>query len=247
MRSLAILFPRLLRDRLLRSVVATALVLLLTSPLLRTGDSGFSDGYMVGGEPGAASTANLVGLLLALAAPWLAEGIVSDLRRTGIGPFLLTRPIFRPGLYFARWLAGLVCLVGVAIATAVLINTAWNGRGVSGPGLSVAGSIGAGLVIWVWVGSTVLLLSVALDRGEALAGMLLLAIPIAFTAALPPTDLLARVARVLPVRPMLSAARSLLAGDLPAPLGLVVAGSWGLAMLGIGLLVASRRDWRAGD
>jgi len=247
MRSLAILFPRLLRDRLLRSVVATALVLLLTSPLLRTGDSGFSDGYMVGGEPGAASTANLVGLLLALAAPWLAEGIVSDLRRTGIGPFLLTRPIFRPGFYFARWLTGLVCLVGVAIATAVLINTVWNGGGGSGPGLSLAGSIGAGVVIWVWVGSTVLLLSVVLDRGEALAGMLLLAVPIALTAALPPTDLLARVTRMLPVRPMLSAARSLLAGDLPAPFGLVVAGSWGLAMLGIGLLVASRRDWRAGD
>jgi ABC-type transport system involved in multi-copper enzyme maturation permease subunit len=246
MRSLAILFPRLLRDRLLRSVVATALVLLLTSPLLRTGDSGFSDGYMVGGEPGAASTANLVGLLLALAAPWLAEGIVSDLRRTGSGPLLLTRPIFRPGFYLARWLAGLVCLVGVAIGTAALINTVWNGRGGSGPGLSLAGSIGAGLVIWVWVGSTVVLLSAVLDRGEALAGTLLVAIPIALTAALPPTDLLVGAARVLPVRPMLSAARALLAGDLPESSGLLSAGSWGLAMLGIGLLVASRRDWRAG-
>ena len=246
MRSLARLFPRLLRDRFTRSVVATALVLLLTSPLLRFGESAFSDGYMVGGEPGAASTANLVGLLLALAAPWLAEGIVSDLRRNGTGPLLLTRPIPRPGFYFARWLAGLVCLAGVAITAAAIINTVWSATGGSGPGLSLAGSIGAGLVIWVWVGSTVLLLSAVLDRGEALAGTLLVAIPIALTASLPPTDLLAGAARVLPVRLMLSAARTLLAGDLPVPSGLVATGIWGLAILGIGLFAASRRDWRAG-
>ena len=242
MRSLARLFPRLLRDRLPRSVVATALVLLLTSPLLRFGESAFSDGYMVGGEPGAASTANLVGLLLALAAPWLAEGIVSDLRRNGTGPLLLTRPIPRPGFYFARWLAGLVCLTVVAITVAAIINTVWSARGGSGPGLSLAGSIGAGLVIWVWVGSTVLLLSAVLDRGEALAGTLLVAIPIALTVSLPPTDLLAGAAHVPPVRPMLSAARTLLAGNLPAPSSLVETGIWGLAILGIGLLFASRRD-----
>jgi ABC-type transport system involved in multi-copper enzyme maturation permease subunit len=247
MRSLARLFPRLLRDLLPRSVVATALVLLLTSPLLRFGESAFSDGYMVGGKPGAASTANLVGLLLALAAPWLAEGIVSDLRRNGTGPLLLTRPIPRPGFYVSRWLAGLVCLAGVAITTAAIINMVWSAGGGSGPGLSLAGAIGAGLVIWVWIGSTVLLLSAVLDRGEALAGTLLVAIPIALTASLAPTDLLAGAARVLPVRPMLSAARALLAGDVPAPSGLVATGSWGLAFLGIGLLVASRRDWRAAD
>ena len=244
MRSLARLFPRLLRDLIPRSVVATALVLLLTSPLLRFGESAFSDGYMAGGAPGAASTANLVGLLLALAAPWLAEGIVSDLRRNGTGPLLLTRPIPRPGFYFARWLAGLVCLAGVAITTAAIINIAWSAGGGSGPGLSLAGSIGAGLVIWVWVGSTVLLLSAFLDRGEALAGTLLVAIPIALTAALPPTDLLVSALRVLPVRQMLSSARAVLAGDVPELSGLVAAGSWGLTILGIGLLVASRRDWR---
>ena len=86
MRSCAILFPRLLRDRLPRSFVATALVLLFTSPLLRFGESGFADGYMAGGEPGAASTAHLVGLLLALVSPWLAEGVVS---MVGAAVFLL--------------------------------------------------------------------------------------------------------------------------------------------------------------
>ena len=245
MRSLGTLFPRLVRDRLALSVVATALVLLLTSPLLRFGESGFADGYMAGGEPGAASTAKLVGLLLALAAPWLAEGVVSDLRRNGSGPLLLTRPISRPGFYFARWLAGCVCLAGVAIVTAATINIAWRASGGSGPGLSLAGSVGAGFVIWIWVGSTVLLLSAVLDRGEALVGTLLVAIPIALTASLPTTDLLAGAARVMPVRPMLSAARALLVGEVPMQTTLLKTGGWGLAILGVGLLVASRRDWRS--
>ena len=246
MRSLAVLFPRLLRDRLSRSVVATALVLLFTSPLLRAGKSGFADGYMAGGKLGAASTANLVGLLLALAAPWLAEGVVSDLRRNGSGPLLLTRPISRPGFYFARWLAGFGGLASVAITAASTINIAWSVGGGSGPGLSLAGSIVAGLVIWVWVGSTVLLLSAVLDRGEALAGALFVAIPIVLTASLPTTDRLAGAGRVLPVRPMLSAARALLAGDVPVHSSLVTTGVWGLTILGIGLFVTSRRDWRGG-
>lgn len=247
MKPLAVLFPRLVTDRLTRSIVATALVLLLTSPLLRFGESGFADGYMAGGEPGAASTANLVTLLLALTSPWLAEGVVSDLRRNGIGPLLLTRPISRPALYLFRWLAGLVCLTGVATVAASTINIAWSAGGGGGSGLSLIGSIGAGLVIWVWVGSTVLLLSAFLDRGEALAGALLVAIPIPLTAALPATDLLARVARVVPVRPMLSAARALLASEVPIQSNLVTTGGWGLAVLGIGLFVACRRHWRAGD
>ena len=247
MRPYATLLPRLLRDRLARSVGATAFVLLLTSPLLRFGESGFADGYMVGAEPGAASTANLVGLLLALVSPWLAEGVVSELRCNGSGPLLLTRPISRPALYLVRWLAGLVSLTVVALATATTINIAWSASGGSGPDLSLVGSIGAGLVIWAWVGSTVLLLSAVLDRGEALAGALLVAIPIAMTAALPSADLLARAARVLPVRPVLSAARTSLAGSVPEPSTLVEAGCWGLAMLGVGLFIASRRDWRAGD
>lgn len=247
MRSLAVLFPRLLRDRLSRSFVATVLVLLFTSPLLRTGESGFADGYMAGGEPGAASTAKLVGLLLALAAPWLAEGVVSDLRRNGSGPLLLTRPISRPGFYFARWLAGFVCLASVAVIAASTINIAWSAGGGSGPGLSLAGSIGAGFVIWIWVGSTVLLLSAVLDRGEALAGTLLVAIPIALTASLPTTDLMASVARLMPVRPILNAARAFLTGDVPVLSTLVTTGGWGLTILGIGLFVASRWDWRAGD
>ena len=247
MRSVAILFPRLLRDRLTRSLLATALVLLLTAPLLTSGESGFSDGYMAGREPGAASTANLLGLLLALASPWLAEGIVSELRRNGTGSLVLTRPIPRAGFYLARWVAGLVCLAGVAFATASLVNIVWHARGGSGPGLSPGGSIAAGIVIWVWVGSTVLLCSAALERGEALAGMLLVAVPIALTASLPPTALLARVAHPLPVRPMLSAARAFLAGELPSASGLVATGIWGLSVLGIGLFIASRRDWRADD
>ena len=247
MNSIAALFPRLLRDKLSRSVVATALVLLLTSPLLRFGESGFADGYMARGVPGAASTANLVGLLLALTAPWLAEGVVSDLRRSGNGPLLLTRPISRPGFFFARWLAGFVCLAGVAIIVSAIVNLVWSANGGPGPGLSLAGSIGAGLVIWLWVGSIVLLLSAVLERGEALAGALLVAIPVALTASLPTTDPLAAAARILPVRQMLGAARALLAGDVPVQSTLVTTGGWSLSILGVGLLVASRRDWRAGD
>ena len=247
MKSCATLFPRLLRDRLPRSFVATALVLLLTSPLLRSGESGFADGYMAGAEPGAASTAQLVGLLLALVSPWLAEGVVSDLRRNGSGPLLLTRPISRPALYLARWLAGLFSLIIVALVAVTTINIAWSTGGGIGPDLSLVGSIGAGSVTWVWVGSTVLLLSAVLDRGEALAGALLVAIPITMTAVLPTADLLARAARVLPVRPMLRAARASLAGSFPEQSTLLTTGCWGLVVLGIGLFVACRRDWRAGD
>jgi ABC-type transport system involved in multi-copper enzyme maturation permease subunit len=247
MKSLALLFPRLVTDRLTRSIVTTALVLLLTSPLLRFGESAFADGYMAGGETGAASTANLVTLLLALASPWLAEGVVSDLRRNGSGPLLLTRPIFRPGLYLARWLAGSVGLAGVAFVASSMINIAWSVGGGSGPDLSLAGSIGAGLVIWVWVGSTVLLLSAVLDRGEALAGALFVAIPISLTVLPPSTDVLAGAARLLPVRPMLNASRAFLTGDVPALPTLLTTSGWSLTILGIGLFVACRRDWRAGD
>ena len=247
MRSCAILFPRLLRDRLPRSFVATALVLLFTSPLLRFGESGFADGYKAGGEPGAASTAHLVGLLLALVSPWLAEGVVSDLRRNGSGPLLLTRPISRPALYLARWLAGLVSLDIVALVAATTINVAWSTGGGIGPDLSLVGTLGAGLVTWIWVGSTVLLLSAVLDRGEALVGALLVAIPIAMTAVLPTADLLARAARVLPVRPMLRAVRGSLEGNIPEQPALLTTGCWGLIVLGIGLFAACRRDWRAGD
>ena len=247
MSSIAALFPRLLRDKLPRSIAATGLVLLLTSPLLRFGESGFADGYMAQGVPGAASTANLVGLLLALTAPWLAEGVVSGVRRSGSGPLLLTRQIYSTGFYFARWLAGFVCLAGVAIVVSAIINLVWRANGGAGPGLSLAGSIGAGLVIWLWVGSIVLLLSAVLERGEALAGALLVAIPVALTASLPTTDPLAAAARILPVRQMLGAARALLAGDVPVQSTLVTTGGWSLAILGVGLFVASRRDWQAGD
>jgi ABC-type Na+ efflux pump permease subunit len=188
-----------------------------------------------------------VGLLLAVTAPWLAEGVVSDLRRSGSGSLLLTRPISRPGFYFARWLAGFVCLAGVAIIVSAIVNLVWSANGGPGPGLSLAGSIGAGLVIWAWVGSTVLLLSAVLERGEAVAGALLVAIPIALTASLPTTDPLAAAARVLPVRQMLGAARALLAGDIPVQSALVTTGCWSLAILGVGLFVASRRDWQAGE
>lgn len=245
MKPLARLFPRMVRDRLPRSVIATSIVLLLTSPLLRIGESGFADGYMAGGGQGAASTANLVALLLALTSPWVADGMVSELRRNGNGPLLLARPISRPAFYLARWLAGLVCLSVVALVAASSINIAWSARGGSGPGLSVAGSIAAGVVIWVWAGSAMLLLSAVLERGEALAGTLLVAIPVVLTSALPPTDLLAAAARVLPVRQMCSAARAFLAGGVPDFRTLVTTGGWGVAILGAGLLISSRRDWSA--
>ena len=141
----------------------------------------------------------------------------------------------------------IVSLTIVALVAATTINVVWSTGGGIGPDLSLVGSISAGLVTWVWVGSTVLLLSALMDRGEALVGALLVAIPIAMTAVLPTTDLLARAARVLPVRPMLRAVRVSLAGNIPEQPALLTTGCWGVVVLGIGLFVACRRDWRAGD
>ncbi len=247
MRSLTRLLPRLLRDRLPRSTAATILILFLSSPLWARSGSGFSDGYMRNAEPGAASVAKVLALLLALAAPWLAEGIVSDLRLGGHGPILLTRPVPRAGFYLARWVAGLGAITAAAITTSSVLNLVWSLRIEGGNGLSLLGSAGAALVIWVWVGSAVLLLSAVLDRGEALLGALLVAIPVALTFAVPPGSRLAEAAETLPTRPMLGAARDLLAGRGPEGIGLSIVLGWGVAALWAGLAAATRRDMTVGD
>jgi len=247
MRSLARLLPRQFLDRLPRAILATILVLLLTSPLWARNGSGFSDGYGMNAESGAAGVARLLCLLLALAAPWLAEGVVSDLRLGGTGPFLLARPVPRAGVYLARWIAGLGGIVAAAVAISTILNLIWNLRPGDGHGLSIVGSAGAALVIWVWVGSVVLLLSAVVDRGEVLAGALVVVLPVALTIALPPGSLLAGAAELTPTRPMLHLARDLMAGRGWRVQEWLVVSVWGFSTLCVGLVVATRRDLTAAD
>ncbi|MGW8281956.1 MAG: hypothetical protein ACWGON_01545 [Gemmatimonadota bacterium] len=247
MRSLARLLPRQFVDRLPRVLLATILVLLLTSPLWTRNGSGFSDGYRMNAEPGAAAVARLLCLLLALAAPWLAEGIVSDLRLRGTGPFMLARPVPRAGVYLVRWVAGLAGIVVAAIAISTILNLISNLRPAYGHGLSIVGSAGGALIIWVWVGSVVLLLSAVLDRGEVLAGALVVVLPVALTVALPPGSLLAGAAELIPTRPMLHMARDLMAGHGPRVHELLLVSVWGFSTLWVGLVVATRRDLAAAD
>lgn len=247
MRSLVRLLPRQILDRLPRAILATILILLLTSPLWASSESGFSDGYGMDAEPGAVAVARLLCLLLALAAPWMAEGVVSGSRLDGTAPLTLARPVPRAGVYLARWVAGLGAIVAVAIAVSTILDLICNQRPGDGQGLSIVGAAGAALVIWMWVGSAVLLLSAVLNRGEALVGALVVVTPLALAVALPPGSALAEAAEFIPTRTMLAIARDLLAGrgaNLYEPL---LVGAWGLGTLSIGLAVATRRDMRASD
>ncbi len=243
----AILIGGLVRDRLARAAVATAIMLSLTMPLLVRGTSdaaaGFRDGSSAGGLSGTSTVIPIVALLLGLSAAWLAEGIVSELRRDGSAPLVLTRPGPRSGYFMARWMAGLVCLATVGLLTALVLNGAARLAGVAGTGLSPVGAAGAAAASWLWIGSAVLLLSSLLDRGEALAGALLLVLPVSLAALLPPGALLARAAAALPSRTVLDISRTLLAADpvIGSHLGRVAA--WGAGSLALGLFIAVQREW----
>ncbi|MCL7981638.1 MAG: ABC transporter permease subunit [marine benthic group bacterium] len=246
---ISILFPRLVRDRFPRAAVATAVLLSLTVPLLMRGASdaaaGVRDGISAGPASGTATVIPIVALLLALAAAWLADGVVSDLKRDGSAPLVLTRPVSRIGYFTARWLAGFACLAGAGLVTALVLNGAARFSGFVGPGLSPVGALGAAAASWLWVGSAVLVLSSLLERGEALAGALLLVLPFFLTGMLAPGNSIARVAAVLPSRTVLDVSRTLLAGDpvIGSHLGRVAA--WGAGSVALGLFLAVRREWSA--
>jgi len=248
-RSLARLFPRLVVDRAARAVVVTTALLALTAPLmLRQGSAygaGLSDGLSVGGTRGATLVVNLLAFGLALAAAWLSEGVVSGLRRDGSGPLLLTRPVSRSGLFMAHWLAGLTALAAVALAIVATLNGIRHAAEGSGSPMSVSGAVGAAIVTWTWVGSVVLLCSSLLERGEALAGALLVILPISLAAILPTGSLPARLSGLLPSRDVLTTSRDLLAGQTVSRHTLLWALGWGSLTLAIGILSACTREWRA--
>ena len=249
MRSLARLFPRLVADRAARAFVAATVLLALTAPLLlRQGSAygaGLSDGLSAGGTRGARIVVNLVALGLALAAAWLSEGVVSGPRRDGSGPLLLTRPVPRSGLFLARWLAGLTALAVVALAIVATLNGIWRAAEGSGSPMSLPGAFGAVVVTWTWVGSAVLLFSSVLERGEALAGALLVILPISFAAILPTGSVPARLSGSLPSEAMLTTSRDLLAGQAVSGNAALWAVGWGSLTLAIGIFAACRREWRA--
>lgn len=248
MRSLLPVFPGLVADRAGRAVVVTTVLLALTVPLfLRDGSAyaaGLSDGLSVGGTQGTTLAANLVALGMALAAAWMSDGVVSGLRRDGIAPLVLTRPVPRSGLFLARWLAGFTALAAVGLTIATTLNGVWRGFGGAGYPLSAAGAIGAAAVIWIWVGSAVLLFSSALERGEGLAGGLLFVLPISLAAILPPDTVLARVAGWLPSQTVLTTSRDLLAGRAAQAHALLAVLIPGCLTLALGVFVACRREWR---
>ncbi len=247
MRQLARLFPHQVLDVAPRGITTWAFVLLLTLPLRPGGGSGFADGLATGASGGASTTSGLLALLLAMCAPWLGDGIVSRTRAQGTVALIFPRPVSRSGWYLSRWLAGLVCLGTVSIAAVLAINLAWRNPVEGGPGLSMTGAAASSIVIWSWVGSTVLLLSAVVERGEALYGSLLVVIPLLLTAGLPPDAWPARLAAGIPSRPMLRSARSLLAGELPAGPDLVPVLGGGILVLWIGLFLAARRDVPPGE
>ena len=250
-RPLAHLFPRLVADRAVRGVVVTTVLLALTVPLLLRQSSaygaGLSDGLSVGGGRGPAAVANLLALGMALAAAWLSDGVVSELRRDGSGPLLLTRPVSCRGLFLARWLAGFAALAAVVLASVTTLNAIWRATEGSGSPLSVSGAIGAAIVTWTWVGSAVLLLSSVLERGEALAGGLLVILPISLAAILPPGSVPARLSGSLPSQDVLAASRDLLAGHAVPGHALLSPLGWGCLTLAIGIFTACRREWRAAE
>ena len=251
MRPLARLFPRLMADRVLRAAVVTTVLLALTAPLLlRHGSAygaGLSDGLSIGGTGGATVVVNLLALGMALAAAWLSEGTVSGLRRDGSGPLVLTRPVSRSGLYLARWLAGLTALAASSLAIVAVLNGLWRAAGGSGSPMSLPGAFGAAVVTWTWVGSAVLLLSSVLERGEALAGGLLVILPISLAAMLRTDSAAAKLAGALPSQDMLATSRDLLAGQAVSGDSLLWAIGWGSLTLAIGIFTACRREWRAAE
>lgn len=249
MRSLALLFPRLVADRAGRTAVITTVLLALTVPLILRHRSaygaGLSDGLSVDGTRGATVAANVLALGLALAAAWLSEGVVSGLQRDGSGPLLLTRPVPRSGLFLARWLAGLTALAALGLAIATTLNGIGRVAAGGGSPLSPLGAIGAAVVTWAWVGSAVFLFSSTLERGEALAGALLFILPISLAAILPPASVLARISGSLPSQDVLATSRDLLAGQAATGHALLSVLAWGSVTLAVGVFIACRREWRA--
>jgi ABC-type transport system involved in multi-copper enzyme maturation permease subunit len=247
MTRIVILLPRLIRDRMTRAAVATAILLSLTLPLLVRGApdlaAGVRDGISTGGVSGTATVIPILSVLLALAAAWLADGVVSELGRDGSAPLVLTRPVSRSGYFVSRWVAGLVCLVTVGLVTALVLNGASRLYGTYGPGLSPVGAVGAAAASWLWVGSVVLVFSSLLGRAEALAGALLLVLPIYVAAMLPPGTSLSRVSSALPSNTVLDVSRTLLAGE-PVILGHIGRiAVWGAGALALGLWIAAHREW----
>ncbi|MEJ2482276.1 MAG: hypothetical protein P8049_03930 [Gemmatimonadota bacterium] len=247
MSNLALLFPRLVFDRAPRAVIAATVLLSLTVPLLarRTSDvaAGFRDGLSMGAASGASTVIPIVAMWLALSAAWLADGVVSELRRDGCGPLVFTRPVSRSGYLLTRWLSGFVCLVSAGLVVVAVLNATARFSGIAGTGLSPVGVVGAAAASWWWVGSGVLFFSSLFDRGEAIAGALLLFVPISLAAVLPPDNLVARAAVLLPSRTMLDVSRTLLAGDPVIGDHILSIAAGGFASVVVSLSVAVRREW----
>ncbi len=248
MKPLVRLFPRLLGDRLPRAAVATALVTVLLVPLhLRTAGvtaAGVADGLAASAPAGLPGIAGLMILLLASAAAWLGDGTVSELRTTGSAVFLLTRPVSCAGYVIARWLAAACSFVGASVTVTLVLEGAFRLHTGFDSGLSVSGAAAAALVTWTWVGSTVLLLSAVPVRGEGLFGVLVLILPLALGATVPPGGLMERLVTLPPSREMLEAARALISGGSPGADRLVLTAAWGGATLAVGLGLTARSDWR---
>jgi ABC-type transport system involved in multi-copper enzyme maturation permease subunit len=247
MRSLALLLPRLVLDRAPRAIIATAIVLALTEPLLlrRASDAtaGFRDGLSVGVASVASAVIPILALLFGISAAWLADGVVSELKRNGSGPLALTRPVSRSGYFLARWLSGFLCMAAAGLVVVLVLNASAHLSGIPVAGLSPVGAVGAVAVSWLWVGSVVLVFSSLLHRGEAFAGAFLLVMPIVLVAILPPGGLPARIASLFPSKTMLDVSRAFLAGEPVIGGHLLRIAVWGSASLSVGLLLAVRREW----
>ncbi|MFO7587099.1 MAG: hypothetical protein R6X22_03410 [Gemmatimonadota bacterium] len=244
MRPLLRLLPRLARDRAVRLVLVGGLVLLALAPVLRAGRSGLADGLLAGTDGGSAAVARLLALLLALAAPWVGEGVVSGPRRDGGAALAGVRPVSRVGFQLAGWTAAGLAFLALAVGVAAVVNAAWPGAG-SAPGrgssLSLVGAAASAFVLWVWVGSALLLLSALLDRGEAPLVTAVVLLPALLGASLPQADRLARAAGAWPTRPALRAAREALEGSVPAASDLLAVVLGGALLLGLGLATAVGR------
>jgi len=232
------LLPRLARDRLRRTIAAGVFVLLALAPALRAGRSAFGEGWADGSGGGASSASSLLALLLALVAPWVGEGIVSGPRRDGFGAMAATRPVPAYGLALAGWIAAGLALAALAVGVAGTVNAAWRGGGTP---LSVPGAAAAALLLWTWAGSAVLLLSAALDRGEAPLAAALVLLPVLVGQGLAVSGPLARTLGLLPTRPALRAARTALAGGMPPLVDLLAPLAGGAVVLGLALALATRR------
>lgn len=241
------LLPRLVGDRVRRAAIAAAVLLSITLPLFLRGTSdaaaGVRDGISASHASGTAALIPIVALMLALSAAWLADGVVSEVRRDGSAPLVLTRPISRSGYFLTRWMAGFLCLAAVGLVTTLTIDLAARLSGTGEPALSPVGAVGAAATSWLWVGSVVLVVSSLLDRGEALAGALLLLLPPYLAATLSPETVFTRVAAALPSKTVLDVSRTLLAGDPVIGGHLVRVAGWSAGALALGLFIAARREW----